>query len=665
MRKIPFSLLLWIGAPYLHAAGGIATDGTTGPALSLSGAGVTISQSLGRTVGANLFHSFSRFNVDAGQSVSFAGSDTLQNVISRVTGGEASNIDGLLKSEIGHADFYLINPAGVTFGPNAQVDVPAAFHVGTADVLKFKDGATFPASTAASDLSGAAPAAFGFLGTSKANNGLIEANGALLALREGQTLDWVSGTIGIENARLETPSGEIRLAAVRGASEIGLDRTVDGALPLPTVSPSKANAGDILLRLSKINASGDGGGRLAIWGETGQFEAGIIATDNIGAEDANASKGLHIATRELKLDNFRIVFDAQGIGQAGQISVEIAESLKISNGGAIRSNALASGDAGDVSVRTRGNLLLANGSAISSDAYGAGNAGKVLVESGGNIAVDSGSGRFVSYIGSNAWEKSAGQTGHVRATTAGTLLLERFGQIGIDNDATAPDPSALTPTSLNVDALDIVMRNGLIRSSSAGNANAGNISIRFAERMILIGDNGGTSAISSESTVGRGGAIDIVGRGTLLLQDSAIVTSAKAGNARGGDIRIQTNALVMDSGLIQANADGGSGGNILIDAPTLVTGGNLLTVGGAVRIAWTPGTFGLNVIQAASKARADGAVVSSAPQLNLSGVLANFGRPDFDLAAIPQDRCRSDEGSSLVRPGKGGLPPKSGPELPR
>jgi filamentous hemagglutinin family protein len=122
------------------ASSGISTDGTIGPAANLSGPDYQITHELGSLSGKNLFHSFDTFSIANGESATFTGPDEIANVISRVTGGAVSSIDGLLRSEVGTADFYFINPAGVVFGENAQVDVPAAFHVSTADELRFEDG---------------------------------------------------------------------------------------------------------------------------------------------------------------------------------------------------------------------------------------------------------------------------------------------------------------------------------------------------------------------------------------------------------------------------------------------------------------------------------------------------------------------------------------------
>jgi filamentous hemagglutinin family protein len=168
-------------------AEGIATDGSVGAVQNFVGTAVTIPQELGKTVGNNLFHSFSDFNINTGQIVTFTGSDSLQNVISRVSGNNPSIIDGILKSDIKNADFYFINPNGITFNANAQVDVPAAFHVSTADKMDFgKNGGVFYADLSKdSQLSTEPPSAFGFLRNSTIDNGNVDINNSQLQLKDG------------------------------------------------------------------------------------------------------------------------------------------------------------------------------------------------------------------------------------------------------------------------------------------------------------------------------------------------------------------------------------------------------------------------------------------------------------------------------------------------
>jgi filamentous hemagglutinin family protein len=103
--------------------------------------GNTIFANRGMCAGPNLLHSFSRFNVGSGQTITFETPDNIGNILARVTGGEASCIQGTLATTPGKTvDLYLINPAGIMFGEGAKVNVGGAFTATTADYVSFGDG---------------------------------------------------------------------------------------------------------------------------------------------------------------------------------------------------------------------------------------------------------------------------------------------------------------------------------------------------------------------------------------------------------------------------------------------------------------------------------------------------------------------------------------------
>src|SRR3954449_3875860 len=79
----------------------IVTDGSVGPKVSLRGSEIEIGANLGTRRGDNLFHSFEKFGIATGQTATFTGPGAIKNVISRVTGGEISTIDGTLRSTVG------------------------------------------------------------------------------------------------------------------------------------------------------------------------------------------------------------------------------------------------------------------------------------------------------------------------------------------------------------------------------------------------------------------------------------------------------------------------------------------------------------------------------------------------------------------------------------
>jgi filamentous hemagglutinin family protein len=93
----------------------------------------------GATRGANLFHSLQQFSIQEGRGAYFANPAEIKNILTRITGGNPSNILGTL-GVLGNANLFLINPNGIIFGPNARLDIRGAFVGSTADSLIFDNG---------------------------------------------------------------------------------------------------------------------------------------------------------------------------------------------------------------------------------------------------------------------------------------------------------------------------------------------------------------------------------------------------------------------------------------------------------------------------------------------------------------------------------------------
>jgi filamentous hemagglutinin family protein len=173
----------------------------------------------GTQSGANLFHSFQQFGLTSGQIANFLANPNIQNILSRVTGGEASIINGQIQVSGSNANLYLMNPAGIVFGANASLNVPASFTATTASGIGL-NGSWFNAFTANdyTKLDGT-PTHLAF---TLASSGAI-VNQGTLAVPMGQSIQLVGGSI-VNTGTLLAPAGAITIAAVPGEKLVRLSQ---------------------------------------------------------------------------------------------------------------------------------------------------------------------------------------------------------------------------------------------------------------------------------------------------------------------------------------------------------------------------------------------------------------------------------------------------------
>lgn len=145
----------------------------------------------GKINGNNLFFSFKGFSLATGDTAVFQCSGCTPvpaNVISRVTGNDASYINGTINSKVGNADFWFINPHGIVIGNAGEINVPAALHLGAADSVLFSNGASYAASKPGELTGGlleiASPQSFGYV-AAPGYSGNLEIRGALNSASHG------------------------------------------------------------------------------------------------------------------------------------------------------------------------------------------------------------------------------------------------------------------------------------------------------------------------------------------------------------------------------------------------------------------------------------------------------------------------------------------------
>ncbi|WP_375339938.1 CHAT domain-containing protein [Okeania sp. KiyG1] len=219
----PLSLLM----PLLAIV--VPTSGKAQPITPANdGTGTTVNQNGnqfniqgGTRSGRNLFHSFDKFNVNSGQTANFLTTPDTRNILGRVTGGNASIINGLIQVIGSNSNLLLMNPAGMIFGPNASLNLPASFAVTTATGIGFNSNNFWFQAMGTNDYSNLVgnPSGYRF---NVSNPGAI-VNEGNLSLNPGENLTLLGGTV-INTGELSTAGGNVTIAAVEGGSTLRISQ---------------------------------------------------------------------------------------------------------------------------------------------------------------------------------------------------------------------------------------------------------------------------------------------------------------------------------------------------------------------------------------------------------------------------------------------------------
>ena len=255
----------------------IAPDATLPENSVVTPQGEVIQIDGGTTRGSNLFHSFQEFSVPAEMEASFNNADTIDNILSRVTGDGKSLIEGGISAK-GTANLFLINPAGIVFGEGAFLSVGGSFIGTTAESLLFPDGIEYSATDIQSPpiLTINAPIGLNFRDNPGeiVNRSLfdvgIDFDDFLVGLRvfEDQTLALIGGDVLIDGGFVSTVGGRIELGSVAENSTVsitpvekGFDFGYEGVTNFQDISLSfaalvnnlDANPGDIEVQGKNIS----------------------------------------------------------------------------------------------------------------------------------------------------------------------------------------------------------------------------------------------------------------------------------------------------------------------------------------------------------------------------------------------------------------------------
>ncbi|MDM8560253.1 filamentous hemagglutinin N-terminal domain-containing protein [Candidatus Parabeggiatoa sp. HSG14] len=678
----------------------ITTDGSLGSRANLPGPNYLIGADLGQQLGNNLFHSFQDFNLNSSESATFSGQNTVQNILSRVTGGNPSNIDGLIRSTIPNADFYFLNPNGIMFGPNAKLDVQGSFHASTADYLRLGENGRFDARNPSDSLLTVAPVeTFGFLDNTVAPIS-IQGKGKInqidivgLAVSEGKTLSLIGGNINISNgsftindgnddsggfiseydqktnlADIAAPSGRINLVAIASAGEVELGNDfID-------ISSFSKLADLHIIDKSVIQTSGEGGGSIFIRGHTLKLIDSMLENNTLGQRNGGI---ISIRLNNLFAeDSSKISAEAMSIGNSGSIDI-MADKMHLLGAASITTNTLSKGKGGNINIKVNGDL----------DIFGQSQAGysSVISASATNMSTGTGDAGYLWIQAENLTLKDGGTIASssfaLGKGNGGNIIIDVTDTLMIDDGFTIPHPmfakilphlallaSAIAATAngganagtINVTARKIILSNGgAILSNTQHSGKAGSINIKATEDLIIKGYYVGrivfhsgleSNSMTPRENAGDAGSISVQANRIYIDDEGTIATTAV--NAGGGNIHIEaSNLLYSNLGQVTTSVYGGKGdgGNIIIKNPMFVVlnQGQVKAQadaghGGNIRIVAEQFiTSPDSLISASSKLGIDGDVQINSPDVDVEGFLVVLQGGYVEEAQLKQ--CTREE----------------------
>ncbi len=602
-------------------------DGTLGTQFTRSNNNFIIEGGVSR--GQQLFHSFQDFSVPTGGAATFIRPAGNRSIITRVTGNLFSDINGVVDTQA--ANFLLINPNGVVFGPGTQLNVGPSFTASTASGVDLVDGSGRTI-TFGTNANGDAPFLAidpnVFFNISRLNisggRGEIRNFGTLQTVNPNQYIGLIGENVSIDGGQINAPGGRVELkglsnvsltnqarisvagsgggdiainaqkitllggSVVRGGLEEGQGNpaAIGGDIKINGTGAVVIDGGSTIANNVRLNASGNGGNTTIDAGSLSVRNGSLIQSSTGGR--GHAGNIALTAQDAINLDGVRILslVTAEGIGNSGSLSVT-ANSLSITNDSLLTSSILGQGNAGNITLTAKDAIFLNNAGVFNSvEAGGIGKSGNLSVTTN-SLSLADRSSLLSSTFG-------AGDSGNVIVTanslslTGGsTLASSTFGQGNAGNvTLTATDTVALNASNvlssvgtgavgnggnIHLQARSLSLLDSTLIASSLGEGNAGNVVVTTQDSLLLKGRSSITSSIGTMG-VGAGGNIDINTR-LLSLQDGASLTSATDGQGNAGGINIKaiTISLANDAFISANTFRRGNAGNIQVVAQDAIT----------------------------------------------------------------------------------------------
>ncbi len=513
--------------------------------------------------GTNLFHSLQEFNIQENHSVYFTNPTGIENILTRITGKNASNILGKLGVD-GAANLFLINPKGIFFGVNATLDIRGSFIATTADEIRLGENGKFSVTNHEnSNLLSVAPSALFFNQIATQTGNIINTStGAEIGLQvpTGETLGLVGNNVIIDRGKLTTEQGKIEIGSVGDNSLIKLENT-ENNYSLNYSEVEKFNNIE-LKNNAVVDVSGEGSGEIQIQGKQ------IVITEKS-----------------------TILANTLGTQPGGSISLTATESIEVNDSlvdADVRPG--ATGNGATITTNSPG-LILTSGGQISTATSGTGTSGELTVNAQEIVVIGASSdGENLSGLFTDVLPGAIGRGGDATINTQ-SLKLFSGGQLGanvlgegqggnLTVNAKEIEASGTIPVNLTdpQQQLQVQALNGQLPAAilaiviPQATGNSGKLTINSDRILLENGAQIGTGTFGS----GNSGelaikATEIEAVGTSadgLLPTSFFSTVLFGATGEGGNINIETQSLSLENGgQVRAGTSGvGNSGDVTVKA---------------------------------------------------------------------------------------------------
>ncbi|WP_299193696.1 filamentous hemagglutinin N-terminal domain-containing protein [uncultured Erythrobacter sp.] len=252
-------------------------------------------------------------------------------------------------------------------------------------------------------------------------------------------------------------------------------------------------------------------------------------------------------------------------GNAGNVRVDVAGVLGITDAAAITAATLSSGDAGLVTINA-GSLMMTGG-AVASSSDGEGDAGDVEINA--NSVRLRGNAR----VNSAALADSTGAAGQVTINSGGLVEVSEGARIS----ASTRGPGDAGQVLIDTDTL--IMDGGEITSFTSGSGDAGLVLIRANNASLT---NGATiNSLTEEGSTGDAGGVGVSVTGTLTitnddgdyepgLGETSEISATTFGSGDAGVVFVTAGDIVLRGGDITSATHGpGLAGDVTVEAQNL------------------------------------------------------------------------------------------------